>query len=143
MREKLLRNFYDRFDQSTISYGNTFIQPMNFLLINTSLPMAEIAIFREDQLLARREWPSDRELGRKLLAAIQTVLEQSQLESGEIDRIAVQSETHPGSFMALRTGMVSGMMLAEAWQCDLVRLQGGVKAHTAQAVRQAIPIDIL
>lgn len=71
-------------------------------------------------VIEKREWESDRTLGRLLLEKIAEVLEAQKIGWGKIDQIAVAQGGAGGSFMAQRTGKITAYMLAEAKSKELV-----------------------
>lgn len=93
---------------------------MVVLIIDTSARMVRVELEREGTVIEKREWESDRTLGRVLLEKISEVLEARKIGWNEIDQIAVIESGSGGSFMAQRTGIVTASMLAEANSKEVV-----------------------
>lgn len=89
----------------------------NILLIDTSKPIVWVALISERKIVAEKEWTGDTTLGVKLLAVIQTMTQKARP-----DRIAVHRG--PGQFMAVRTGVVTAQLLAQAWGVEFVSVDG-------------------
>ncbi len=87
---------------------------MNILDIDTTAPTIRVVLTQDGQVLVEQTWERDRDLGTKLLEVVKS------LPNLKIDHIQV----HEGvdHFMAVRTGIVTGQLLAQAWGVKCVQL---------------------
>lgn len=106
---------------------------MYSLFINTSKPNVVVALMKDGKVVARQEWPADRDLKKALLEVINTLMERYQLTSQDINRIAVHGG--PGHFGGVRAGVTVASTLAFAWQKDLISLSG----DNEEAMMRRIP----
>jgi tRNA A37 threonylcarbamoyladenosine modification protein TsaB len=106
---------------------------MNILVIDTSKPEVWVALLRDGDIVAEEAWAGDKQLGTKLLVAIQAVTQGKRPQ-----RIAVHQG--PGHFMALRTGLVTAHLLVQAWAVELVVVTGDTKTEMAQQARAGQPV---
>lgn len=90
---------------------------MKVLVINTSTPTVYLYLYIEGEAVSR-SWEGTPTLGVDLLQAIDELLNQAGISGHDLDRIGVHKG--PGHFSALRAGIVTATMLAEAWGVDLV-----------------------
>lgn len=125
---------------------------MNVLLIDTSTRTARVGLIRDEKLIDQvvkvryappkagakiskaksnfyylvdsKEWESTPELGKKLIEEIDGLLAKHSLRLKDIERVAVHRGRAGSSFMALRTGIVTGTMLAEGIGAELVPIEG-------------------
>lgn len=89
------------------------------LLIDTSTRTARVALERAGRVFEERTWEADRALGQGLLEKISEVLEVGGMSREEVDQIVVVAGGGGGSFMAQRTGMITAVMLGEAWKKEV------------------------
>lgn len=95
---------------------------MKVLLINTSQPEATVALARDKEILAQRQWPRTPAIGGQLLVAINDLLHEHGWQLHNLDRIAVH--TGPGATSALRQGAITAAMLAYTTGAQLVGVSG-------------------
>src|SRR3989344_6097060 len=105
------------------------------LIIDTSHRESSVALVDGQNLLASRSWESNRDLGEKLLTNIDAMLKEKDLTSSDIKRIAAHKG--PGHYSAVRTGVVTAMALAYAWQTELVAVEGDSMAEMINAAQKA------
>ena len=102
------------------------------LFIDTSKPEAVISLKEEESTLAERRFTVDRTIGQKLLESLDSML--LELSKVKKDITSVSVNTGPlagrspkgegrGSFMALRTGIVTAQTLAQALQLPMAKVQ--------------------
>jgi len=108
---------------------------MNILIIDTSRPTIWVALVRDGQMVAEKEWPGDPALGVALLQAIDEVTSRQ----GPVTRVAVHRG--PGHFMALRTGIVTAQLLAWASGAELVEVTGDDRAALIRQAAEASPVS--
>ena len=115
------------------------------LLIDTSKREARVALIRDGAVFDSREWPFDFAQGKdrvgELLRNIDGVLKDNNLSLDDIKRIAVHAG--PGHFSALRSGIVTATMLAEAKNVELVSLKGNDMAALVNEAIENNPVDIV
>lgn len=100
---------------------------MTTLMIDTSRPHVWVAFIQNGKMISEKKWESDKSLGVKLLKMIGEMT-----NAGRPDRIAVHCG--PGHFMAVRTGVVTAQLLAQAWGVELVGMDG---QERSEVIRQA------
>lgn len=91
---------------------------MNILLIDTSKRQAQVGCIKDGEVIAQRSWESTHQLGIDLLQQIDELAGEVEGFLPNVDRVAVHRG--PGHFSALRAGIVTATMLAEAWGAELV-----------------------
>ncbi|OGY31367.1 MAG: hypothetical protein A3C02_03590 [Candidatus Andersenbacteria bacterium RIFCSPHIGHO2_02_FULL_45_11] len=94
----------------------------HILIIDTAHPTARIILVDDEKTLAVREWPNTPKVGTDLLIYIEEVLQEAGVEKSSLARIGVHAG--PGSYGLVRTGIVTGTVLAQAVGAELVSLQG-------------------
>src|SRR5688572_12196498 len=94
------------------------------LLIDTSTRTARVGLIQNERLVGVKEWESNPELGRKLVEAVDELLQKHGLKMEDVRRVAVHRGRAGSSFMALRTGIVTGTMLAQASGAELAAVEG-------------------
>ncbi len=114
---------------------------MLLLLIDTSRPRARVVLARGTTVIAQRTWEIGRDLGTRLLQEIDAVLQEGGVVLDQIDRIAVHQG--PGSFSALRMGVVTATMLAHASGVVLVAVYGHSVEDMLAKVLGATPVEIV
>lgn len=106
---------------------------MNILLIDTSRREALIALIKDDSIIASRSWVAERDLGRRLIEAIDDILAETGLKREDIGRVAVHKG--PGNYSALRNGIVTASVLSWVLSSELVEVS---EADLSQIVSQAL-----
>lgn len=114
---------------------------MTLLLIDTSQPEARVVLAHKHIVLAERSWDSGQDLSTRLLQALSAVLHESHMALDHIDRIAVNQG--PGSFSALRTGVVVATLLSFAVGLELVAVDTGAMKHILSEAGMAQPTTII
>lgn len=107
---------------------------MYVLGIEAATPVAAVAVSSEEKILAERLVNNQRTHSVNLLPMIKAVLEEGEVEPGQLDGIAVSSG--PGSFTGLRIGMSTAKTLAQVWGLPVVgisTLEALVHPLTGQA----------
>jgi len=107
---------------------------MTILLIDTSKPTAWVAVVRHENVIVEQEWLGDKTLGVKLLADIEEMTSQERPT-----RIAVHRG--PGHFMAVRAGIVTAQLLAQAWAAELVEITGNGREELMAAAQTGKPVS--
>lgn len=108
------------------------------LIVDTAHPVARVILVDDEKTMAIREWPNTPKVGTDLLASIEEVLQEANIEKTSITRIAVHSG--PGSYGLVRTGIVTGTLLAQAIGAQLVEAQGETVDEIVENVRDATPV---
>lgn len=111
------------------------------LLIDTSQPEARVILARNHIVLAERSWDSGQDLSIRLLQALSAVLHEAHMTLDQIDRIAVNRG--PGSFSALRTGVVVATLLSFAVGLELVAVDTGTVERLLSEAGTAQPATII
>jgi len=88
-----------------------------------------------------RKWKSEKQIGIHLLEQIDEMLEKNDISLNDIDRVAVYAG--PGHFSALRSGIVTATMLAEANTTELVSVKGDDLATMISEAIQGKVVDII
>lgn len=97
---------------------------MNVLLIDTSTRTARVGLLQDEKLVDVKEWESTPSLGKDLVVVIDELLKRHHLELKDVKRVAVHRGKAGSSFMALRTGIVTGTTFAESLGAELVQVEG-------------------
>lgn len=113
------------------------------LLIDTSMRMARVGLIQDQKLIDSKEWETTPELGKKLLEEIDGLLAKYNLELKDIQRVAVHRGKEGGSFMALRTGIVTGTMLAQTAGSELVQIQADAVETMVQEACQGEAVQVI
>ena len=92
------------------------------LIIDTAHPTARIFLADEEKMIVKREWENTPKVGTDLLLYIDEALREVGKEKTDITRIAVHAG--PGSYGLVRTGIVTGTVLAQALEAQLVEVIG-------------------
>jgi tRNA A37 threonylcarbamoyladenosine modification protein TsaB len=92
------------------------------LIIDTAHPTARIVLADDKNILGIREWENTPTVGTSLLIYIEELLKEVGAKKTSISRVGVHSG--PGSYGLVRTGIVTGTMLAQSVGAGLVSLQG-------------------
>jgi tRNA threonylcarbamoyladenosine biosynthesis protein TsaB len=92
------------------------------LLIDTSAPNCQLALYEADNCLFRQDWPIGRELAEQLLGHLQQVLAVHDSSFKELSGIGVFKG--PGSFTGLRIGMSIVNTLADDLSIPIVGTVG-------------------
>ncbi len=116
---------------------------MNILFIDTSTKTARVGLIQDQILVDLKEWESTPELGKKLLEEIDTLLKKHALELKDIKRVAVHRGKEGSSFMALRTGIVTGTMLVEAARVELAQIEGDSVEAMVQEACQGEGVQVI
>ena len=106
------------------------------LLINTSQPTVWVAVVREGAVKAEREWTGDKTLGTKLVQVIEELTRE-----GRPERVAVHRG--PGHFMALRCGIITAQLLAQAWEGELIKIAGDGRLDLIQQASRKTPLPFI
>lgn len=114
---------------------------MNILLIDTSKPEALVALVQDGQLLTKKSWTGDRTLGTKLLLAIEEMLKENSMTFKDLNRIAAHGG--PGHYSALRSGVVTGNMLAMGLEIELVQLKGKTIEEMIHEATTSVPVQTI
>lgn len=95
------------------------------LLLHTSTPTIRVGIADDDHVIARDEFPSDRQLASTLADRIKQLLHASRCTPHAVQRVAVHSG--PGGFTSLRIGVTTANALAYALGIPIISVTGDVK----------------
>lgn len=95
------------------------------LLLHTSSPTIRIGIADGDTMIARDEFPDDRQLAETLAERIRVFLQATRCQLHALRKIAVHSG--PGGFTSLRIGVTTANALAYALGIPVVGITGDVK----------------
>lgn len=90
---------------------------MNILALDTSTPLASVAITSDERLIAESVFLADRSLSARLVPEIERLLAIASLTIGNIDIFA--GAVGPGSFTGVRAGIatIQGLALATGKPC--------------------------
>lgn len=108
------------------------------LIIDTAHPTARIILADDKKTLAMRQWPNTPKVGTDLLVYIDELLQECGFAKTDLARIAVHSG--PGSYGLVRTGIVTGTILAQAVGADLIEAQGELVDEIVENVKGATPV---
>ncbi len=87
------------------------------LAIDTASRTASVAVMRDDEVLAERQWELETTFSQELLAAIDGILRSADVERTALTHIAVA--VGPGGYTGLRTGVATAQGLAFALDLPL------------------------
>lgn len=108
------------------------------LIIDTAHPIARIILADDQKILAIREWQNTPKVGTGLLVYIDELLKECGFAKTDLARIAVHSG--PGSYGLVRTGIVTGTILAQAVGAELVGVEGETVDELLENARKASPV---
>lgn len=111
------------------------------LIIDTAHPTARIILADEKIILGKREWENTPKVGTDLLISIEELLQELGKEKASITRVAVHAG--PGSYGLVRTGIVTGTVLAQAIGAQLVEASGDSEEEVLLSVRNGEVIDTI
>ena len=97
---------------------------MKGLIIDTAGKEALVALVEEEKVIRQQTWQADKELGLKMLEAIQALLEEGGVNPGDLGRIGVVV-TAKDRYMGLRTGISVANALSLGWRIPIVELESG------------------
>ncbi len=107
------------------------------LIIDTAHQQARVALARDGEVLAQREWENGKQVGIDLLKQIDEVLDEVGIALGDVTRIGVH--VGPGGYSSLRAGIVTAQMLVLAHDIELVQVtQEGVSQMVSEAAQANI-----
>ncbi len=109
------------------------------LIIDTAHPTARVVLADDEKVLASREWANTPKVGTDLLIYIEEILAEDGVEKMSLTRIAVHSGS--GSYGLVRTGIVTGTILAQAVGAELVGIQGETVDELVESAKKSNPID--
>ncbi len=95
---------------------------MLILTLKTDQPQAEIALYKDDQLLAEEKWQAHRQLAETIHQKIAMLLKTQKRDWADIKGIV--GYKGPGSFTGLRIGLSLANATAYAVQAKVVSSQG-------------------
>jgi tRNA threonylcarbamoyladenosine biosynthesis protein TsaB len=87
------------------------------LAIDTASRTASVAVMRDAEMLAERQWELETTFSQELLAAVDGILRSADVERTALTRIAVA--VGPGGYTGLRTGVATAQGLAFALDLPL------------------------
>ena len=90
-------------------YFETYAIAMLTCFLHTAGPQTRIALYRNDEVIADRAWPSERRESETLQPAIDAMLREGGVTAQEVDRLVVC--LGPGGFTSTRVGVSA----ANAW----------------------------
>ena len=109
-----------------------------FLLIDTALPSAFVALTRDQTILACKENVQKNDHASWLHPAIRSLFEETNLEMNQLNAVAVTAG--PGSYTGLRVGMAAAKGICFAQQIPLISistlqlLAAGVSAEATDVI---------
>lgn len=118
------------------------------LLLHTSTPTIRIGIAETDTVVARDEFPSDRELAESLAERIRRLVHATTYTLPTVRQIVVHAG--PGGFTSLRIGVTTANVLAYALDVPVVGVFGDIKdldellekSNTAEPTASGIVVPI-
>jgi tRNA threonylcarbamoyladenosine biosynthesis protein TsaB len=111
------------------------------LVIDTAHSRAQVALARDKKVLAQRQWSNDQYVGRKLITALDDILQEHSLTIKDIRRVAVH--VGPGGYSSLRAGVVAAQMIALAAGIELVAVTSQDCMSMLAAAWQAKPVMVI
>jgi tRNA threonylcarbamoyladenosine biosynthesis protein TsaB len=114
---------------------------MIVLAIDTSSARGGVALVRDGEVTAEKDFEAELAHGKELVPSIKEILEKEHLKVSEIDAIAVC--VGPGSYTGLRIGVASAKTLAWSLGCKLVAVSSLEAIATGAlpvATRYIVPI---
>ncbi|HSX25277.1 MAG TPA: hypothetical protein VLG69_04895 [Candidatus Andersenbacteria bacterium] len=109
------------------------------LTIDTAHPTARIIFADEKAILGKREWENTPHVGTDLLVNIEELLREIGKEKTDITKVAVHAG--PGSYGLVRTGIVTGTVLAQAVAAELVAASGNTEEELLESARNGEIVD--
>lgn len=95
---------------------------MYILTLKTDNPVAEIAVYKGETCLARRQWQAHRALAETIHATIAAELNTHKLDWNDMQGLVVYQG--PGSFTGLRIGLSVANAWAASYQLPVIGSQG-------------------
>lgn len=95
---------------------------MYILTLRTDKPVAEMALYKDEACLTRRQWQAHRALAETIHATIAAELGAHNLDWHDIQGLVVYQG--PGSFTGLRIGLSVANAWAASYQLPIVGSQG-------------------
>jgi len=100
------------------------------LLILTHQPEASVHLISDEKVIGEKKFQAGRDLGARLLEAIEELCKENNITSAEIKRFAVHRG--PGNSSALRAGVTVATILAQAHSTEVV----GIEAESLEEIIQ-------
>lgn len=118
------------------------------LLLQTSTPAIRIGIADGDTIVARDEYPGDRQLAATLADRIRALLQTTSTQRQVLEKIVVHAG--PGGFTSLRVGVTTANTLAYALAIPVIGVTGDVrdletlleKSKTVEPAKSGIAVPV-
>lgn len=118
------------------------------LLLHTSTPTIRIGVADDDHVVARDEFPADRQLAEKLAERIRALLQATSYNLQALKSIVVHAG--PGGFTSLRVGVTTANTLAYALAIPVIGVTGDVrdletlleKSKTVEPAKSGIAVPV-
>ena len=115
---------------------------MTYVLgIDTAQPQSQVVLGKNGEVVAQESFAGDRFTGRKVLEAVEALIQAHGLTWQDISRIGVNAG--PGGYGSLRMGVVVAGMLAQANGIDLVQLSPAEAAAMPAAIAEKEPVAVV